>query len=115
MESRVARLEQQVESHEGDIRRVMPMFVEVAENRVRMEQMKSGLDQAVHELREFREQQETREAVRRKEESERDAEQRERDVEQRKERKRDRQWMVGAILATGMLIVASIALLVPIG
>lgn len=95
MESRVSRLEQQVETHEGDIRRFAPIMVEVAENRVRMEQMKHGLDSAIQELKDFRLDQERREEG------------------QRKERKRDRWAMVGTVLTTGMLIVAAIGLLVP--
>lgn len=95
MESRVSRLEQQVETHEGDIRRLMPMSVQVGQMEVRMEQLTHRLEAAIQELKDFR------------------AEQTGREDEQRKERKRDRWATVMAMLATGSLIVGAIALLVP--
>jgi uncharacterized coiled-coil protein SlyX len=95
MESRVARLEQQVETHEGDIRRLMPMSVQVGQMEVRIEQMQHSLGSAVEEIKKFRIDQDARED------------------DQRRERKKDRWAFVTAMLMTGTLVVGAIALLVP--
>lgn len=113
MESRVSRLEQQVETHEGDIRRLLPMSVQVGQMEVRLEQMKHGLDQAISELKDFRRQQDEREEAREQLEETRRQQEIERVRDDRRQRRNQMWAIVGTVLTTGMLIVASLGLLLP--